>query len=232
MGSREISRRMAAVGLGLLAAGPARAADEKPKKESPIAHGALAENPLAKAFEPVTTELPGVQLWTLGNKTRHIDELKGRTLLMPLWAEWCPPCVSELPDFARLQSKFVNDKFAVVPILTGTQKKFTPEILAGLFDKMQSGVFEPLIEHRLGDRLFTRMARRGRGYVMPCNLIIAPDGKVVGREIGRIGNDEDDNPATTAKDMINRTATGAVQSAWGLKDGEEFAKAMAEGFLG
>jgi thiol-disulfide isomerase/thioredoxin len=225
-------RRAVAAGLGLLAAQPALAAVEKTKAPSPIAHGVLADNMLAKAFEPVATELPGVHLWTLGNRKKHIDDLKGHTILMPLWAEWCPPCISELPDFARLQQKFGNDRFAIVPILTGTQKKFTPEYLADLFGKMRCGVFEPLIENSLGDRLFRNMARQGLGWTLPCNLIIAPDGRVVGREMGRINNDEDENPAQTATEMINRTATGAVQSAWGLKDGEDFAKAMAEGFLG
>jgi len=226
-----VDRRVAALGLGLLAAGPALVAKGADKKPSPIAHGVLADNSLAQAFEEIDRELPGVYLWTLDGKRKHIDELKGRTLVMPLWAEWCAPCLSELPDFARLQQKYGNDKFAIVPILTRTQKKFTPEFLAKIFGEMHCGVFEPLIENNLGDALFTRMARRGSSAYLPCNLLIAPSGHVVGREIGRLDNTDDADPAKTAKDMINRAASGAVQSRWGQQDGEDFAKAMADGFL-
>jgi thiol-disulfide isomerase/thioredoxin len=229
--TRAISRRTAATGLGLFAARPALAAEEKSKPPSPIAHGVLADNVLAQAFEPYDTQLPSMYLWTLDNKRKPIEELKGRTIVMSLWAEWCAPCIAELPDFARLQRKYGNDKFAIVPVLTGTEKKFTPETLAKILGMMKCDVFEPLIENNLGNRLIRTMARRRGGSAIPCNLLITPEFKVVAREIGGFGNAEDENPAKTYAEALNRTATGAVQSAWGLKDGEDFAKAMAEGFL-
>jgi thiol-disulfide isomerase/thioredoxin len=226
-----IDRRTAAAGLGLFAANPALA-DEPQKKPSPIAHGILADNSLAQIFEPVDNDLPSVYLWTLDDKKKHIDELKGRTLIMPLWAEWCAPCMSELPDFARLQRKYGNDKFAIVPVLTGTQKKFTPELLGKILGLMHCDVFEPLIESNRGDRLIQKMARRGNEVAIPCNLLITPDLKVMAREIGRLANSDDADPAKSWKDTLNRTGVeGSVQSRWGQADGEAFVKAMSEGFL-
>jgi thiol-disulfide isomerase/thioredoxin len=190
----------------------------------------LADNSLAKAFQPPDeAELPSVIIWGPGGK-RGLDTLRGRTVLMPLWAEWCAPCMSELPDFARLQEKYGNDKFAIIPILSGTHKKFTPEALGDLFKLAHCGVFEPLIENNLGDRLARVMARRHDTYVLPCNLLIAPDGRVVGRETGALSNSDDAAPAKTYKETLNRVGAGDVQSRWGQADGEEFAKAMAAGF--
>jgi thiol-disulfide isomerase/thioredoxin len=222
-----ITRRLVVAGALAGLATPGRAGDK-----SPLAHGVLADNSLAREFEdPPKEELPYVYLWGPNGK-RAIEDLQGRTILMPLWAEWCAPCLSELPDFARLQRKYGNDKFAIVPVLTATRKKVTPALLAGLLQAAHGEVFEPLIENNLGSRLASTMAVRGtNSWALPCNLIIAPNGKVVGREIGRIGNSDDDNPAKTAKEVMARVDADAVQSRWGQKDGEDFAKAMADGFL-
>jgi thiol-disulfide isomerase/thioredoxin len=227
-----IRRRAAISGLGAAIATRAFAEDNPDKPASPIAHGILAENSVAQAFEPSPrTELPDISIWGPKGR-REISELKGRTILMPLWAEWCAPCFAELPDFARLQKKYGNDKFAIIPILTATQKKFTPELLGQILAATHASVFEPLIEWKLGDRLMMRMAQRpGKRPALPCNLILAPDGRVVAREIGRIPNSEDADPAKTYKDVLLRAGKGAVQSRWGQADGDAFAAAMADGFL-
>jgi thiol-disulfide isomerase/thioredoxin len=225
-----IHRRAAIFGLGTMILSPAYGDEEK--QDSPIAHGVLAQNSLAKLFEPSPeTKLPNLYIWG-PQGTRGISELKGRTVLMPLWAEWCAPCLSELPDFARLQRKYGNDKFAIVPILTGTQKRVTPELLANVLHAAHGDVFEPLIENNRGEILMRKMARRSDGSAaLPCNLLIAPDGRVVAREIGRVGNSDDPDPAKTNKEVYSRIDADAVQSRWGQADGEVFAAAMADGFL-
>jgi thiol-disulfide isomerase/thioredoxin len=198
---------------------------------SPIAHGVLAGNSLAKAFEPSPHQLPDIYV-TGPDGDRRLSDFKGKTILMPLWTEWCAPCIQEIPDFARLQQKYGNDKFAIVPVLTATQKKFTPELLSRILGMMHAGVFTPWIEQHRGATLMRRMARRrGGGAAMPCNLLIAPDGRVVAREIGGLSNTDDADPAKSYKDAVNRTGTGSSQSRWGQQDGEDFAKAMADGFL-
>lgn len=205
---------------------PAWAADTK----SPIAHGVLAENSLAAKFEAVTTQLPSVSVWG-PQGTRPISDIKGRTILMPLWAEWCAPCMSELPDFARLQEKYGNDKFSIVPVLTSTQRQFTPDSLGQILKLAHCGVFEPLIENHLGRRLADRMGQLNGETALPCNLLIAPDGRVIAREIGSLRNSDDSNPAKSYKETLERMGADAIQSRWGQADGEEFAAAMANGFL-
>ncbi len=221
------NRRATLAGMGALVVAPALAEDKKP---SPIAHGILADNVMAQAFEPpADADLPSVFVWGPDGK-RPIGDLKGRTILMPLWAEWCAPCMSELPDFGRLQRKYGNDKFAIIPVLTATQKKITPELLGQVLSVMHCEMFEPLLENNRGDRLARTMGRRGSTYALPCNLLIAPDGHVVGREMGAIANPEME-PAKSYKETLARVDQNAVQSRWGQADGEEFAKAMADGFL-
>jgi thiol-disulfide isomerase/thioredoxin len=223
--SKSSRRTFLASAASLAFAPPARA------DAPPLAHGVLENNALAKEFESVTVELPDLDVWGPAGK-RSIKELKGRAVLMPLWAEWCGPCFSEMPDFARLQTKYGNDKFAIIPVLTATKKQFTPELLGGVLKLANAGIFEPLIEDHLGDRLMQHMARQHGGVALPCNLLIAPDGHVVAREIGRMTSDEETkDPAHSYREVLDRTQTGAIQSLWGDAAGDEFAKAMANGFL-
>ncbi len=164
------------------------------------------------------------------------DLIKGRTVLMPLWAEWCTPCLSEIPDIARLQQKYGNDKFAIVPILTGAQKQVTPEALTQIFGALHASVFEPLVEKKFGKKLMLQMARRnGREIEIPCNLLIAPNGRVIGREFGMKRSDDEEAAAQAASanktDPVARAEAGETLSLWGKQPGEEFASAMAGGFL-
>lgn len=227
-------RRAVMLGLtGLALSGQAGAKDD----ESPVAHGVLADNALAQAFRKAPRDrLPDVTL--IGPQGEiDLDKLKGRTILMPLWAEWCTPCLSELPDFSKLQKKYANDKFAVIPVLTATQKKFTPVTLAAVFNVLHAGALTPILEDRFGNKLGITMGSEGGGHwALPCNLLIAPDGTVVGREMGRIpAPDAAEGPApekTKDPESITRAINGQSQSLWGKPEGEEFAAAMAKGFLG
>ncbi len=50
-----------------------------------------------------------------GNPT-DFSQYKGKVVMVNMWATWCPPCVRELPAIARLEKKFSNDDFVVLPI--------------------------------------------------------------------------------------------------------------------
>jgi len=171
--------------------------DRQRRKQLPVAHGILANNALALAFEAA-----------------H----------------------SELPDFAQLQQKYGNSKFAIVPVLTGARKQMTPAVTAQMFAYIHASVFEPLIEQHFGSRLMDEMAvQSGHRVAIPCNLLVAPDGHVVAREVGlKATPDDDAAPAdvqAARPGRIARAEAGDIQSLWGLQAGEEFAAAMANGFL-
>ncbi|HEX4534973.1 MAG TPA: TlpA disulfide reductase family protein [Rhizomicrobium sp.] len=233
--SSPVSRRTFIAGLASIAATKSALADDT--TSSPVAHGVLAQNPLALAFESAPPDLPDVVL--IGpDGGRNISQLKGRTLLMPLWAEWCGPCLGEIPDFARLQQKYGNSRFAIVPVLTGAQKKMTPAAIAQVFNYLHASVFEPLVENNFGNVLMIAMTEKHRHYTeIPCNLLIAPDGHVVGREFGLKSNGTAAAPdgvtgAAAKSAMIAQAEAGNSLSLWGKDAGDQFAQAMANGFLG
>jgi thiol-disulfide isomerase/thioredoxin len=225
---KKFSRRVALAALGAVAVMRPVFADDK----SPVAIGDLADNKLALAFESAPTELPEVTITGPSGDRPIGDVIKGRTVLMPLWVEWCAPCLIELSDFARLQEVYGKDKFAIVPILTGTQKKFTPEILGTFLKEVNAPGFEPLMEANFGRKLATRMAGTGRSYALPCNLLISPSGKVIGREISlQRADDPADAPNKTNIERLDDAIAGKTQSLWGTKDGDDFATSLANGFV-
>ncbi len=46
---------------------------------------------------------PDFSLNTLSGGTFRLSDYRGKVVFINIWATWCPPCVSEMPDIQRLQ---------------------------------------------------------------------------------------------------------------------------------
>jgi thiol-disulfide isomerase/thioredoxin len=46
-------------------------------------------------------------------------EFKGKVVVYNVWAEWCAPCVEEMPTLANLQKAFAGKDVVVVPVAAG-----------------------------------------------------------------------------------------------------------------
>ena len=45
-----------------------------------------------------------------------LSALRGKVVLVNLWATWCAPCITEMPTLANLQRKFAGKDFLVVAV--------------------------------------------------------------------------------------------------------------------
>jgi thiol-disulfide isomerase/thioredoxin len=96
---------------------------------------------------------------------------RGRTLLVNLWATWCPPCLKEMPALDALQSALGGADFQVVAINIDTRNLDKPKAwlaerkIAALpyYADPQARVFQDL-----------RAARKVEG--MPVSLIVDSEG--------------------------------------------------------
>lgn len=52
-------------------------------------------------------------------KPRSFEEFKGKVVVYNIWAEWCGPCIEEMPTLAGLQKAFAGKDVVVVPIAAG-----------------------------------------------------------------------------------------------------------------
>ncbi len=62
------------------------------------------------------------------------QDLNGKMVLINFWATWCPPCVKEMPMFAKLQEKYKDD-FVIIGVLFEEDKD--KEELAAFMKKMK-----------------------------------------------------------------------------------------------
>ena len=64
----------------------------------------------------------------LQGKMWHLQELRGKVVLVNFWATWCPPCRKEMPDLDTLFNKFKDQGFVVLAISDEESAKVTPFI--------------------------------------------------------------------------------------------------------
>lgn len=56
-------------------------------------------------------------------KSVKLSEMKGKPVVLNLWASWCPPCKAEMPDFEKAYSKYKDEIFFMMVNMTDNQKE-------------------------------------------------------------------------------------------------------------
>ena len=106
---------------------------------------------------------------------RHaLTELKGRYVLLNMWATWCAPCVSELPALAQLKRSVPSLKVIAVD-LTGHE---TPGQADAFLKSHHAGALDTLVDTEV-----TLMRSFGVA-ALPTTVLIDPTGKVIARAEG------------------------------------------------
>ena len=94
---------------------------------SPVASAKPSASPSAGPSTSANASLTGPQLGapapafslrTLEGKTVTLDSYKGKTLVLNVWATWCPPCRQEMPDFIAATPKLAKGNVAVLGVDT------------------------------------------------------------------------------------------------------------------
>lgn len=137
-------------------------------------------------WEKPTKPLPAFQLADLSGKTWTLANLKGKVVLINLWATWCEPCQEELPELEKLyeQAKGRTD----IQILTFNLDE--DEGLVAPFVKEKGYTFPVLPAYAYTVNLLD-------GFAIPQNWVINPQGSWQWRQIG-FGSGDDH----WSKDMI------------------------------
>jgi len=77
---------------------------------------------LTQAHQP---RFDDVALRTLDGHELRLSELRGRVVLVDVWATWCAPCLAELPGLRALQAAYPEDLMIVgVSLDTMTRRDF------------------------------------------------------------------------------------------------------------
>ncbi len=134
---------------------------------APLARGEVA------AVQVNATPMPAPDLAFLGPDGQPVTlaSFRGRTVLVNLWATWCPPCLKEMPALDALQAAAGGSDFAVVAVNIDTRNLDKPKawLASNAITRLpyyadpQAGVFQVL-----------RSTRKVEG--MPVSLIVDSQG--------------------------------------------------------
>jgi peroxiredoxin len=66
----------------------------------------------------VGSPAPAFSLRTLDGKTVTLDQFRGRTLVLNVWATWCPPCRQEIPELVKGYAQYSKQGIAFLGVDT------------------------------------------------------------------------------------------------------------------
>ncbi|MGW9330143.1 thiol:disulfide interchange protein TlpA [Bosea sp. NPDC055594] len=143
------------------------AATTKLAELRPLVKGEIAAIQVPQKSTPV----PDLAFNGPDGKPTSLSAMRGRTVLVNLWATWCPPCLLEMPALAKLQKTLGGPDFEVVTVNIDTRNLDKPKEwlakkdIAGLayYADPEAKVFQDL-----------RAAKKAEG--MPVSLLVDPQG--------------------------------------------------------
>jgi thiol-disulfide isomerase/thioredoxin len=62
------------------------------------------------------TPSPDYTFYDSDGRAMKIADLKGKVVVMNIWATWCAPCVTEMPTLAKLQASYAGKPVEVVTV--------------------------------------------------------------------------------------------------------------------
>ena len=166
-------------GIGRLRSNPATAecapAIATASRIAPLARGEVAA--LAVARTPF--RLPDLSFKDSAGRERTLNDWRGRTVLLNLWATWCVPCRKEMPALDTLQSDLGGGKFDVVAVNIDTRDPQKP--LNFLKD---IGVSHLAYYSDDSAKVFQELKAAGKAFGMPTTLLVDPSGCEIGEMAG------------------------------------------------
>jgi thiol-disulfide isomerase/thioredoxin len=87
-------------------------ASTKPMPPAPAASSFASK--LSTPDQPLPS--PDYAFYDADGKAMKIADLKGKVVVMNIWATWCAPCVTEMPTLAKLQAAYAGKPVEVVTV--------------------------------------------------------------------------------------------------------------------
>ncbi len=122
------------------------------------------------AFEPHVQPRPMANLRFRDRSGRATDlsALRGRVVLLNIWATWCPPCREEMPTLDALQARLGGPGFEVVAL---SMDERGSQVAQAFLDRIG------ILHLRAAVDEFGEAAARYSALGVPMVLILDPDGR-------------------------------------------------------
>jgi thiol-disulfide isomerase/thioredoxin len=166
---------MAVLGLSIVLAGCDRQSGDQAQPKAQKAEGPAAPAPTGTIDRSHRgSAMPEFVLTDPKARELRLSSLKGKPLLINLWATWCAPCVVEMPQLDRLAA----DKGDALKVLTVSQDMGGADKVAAFFAQRKFARLEPWIDAK-GDMPFHYNAA-----TLPATIYYDAQGREVWRFMG------------------------------------------------
>ena len=129
---------------------------------------------------PMPATLPAsaleTELKTMDGTAFKLADLKGKVLVIDLWATWCGPCRSSTPELVNLQKEFGPRGFEVVGLDIDPDSD-SPEDVKAFADEFKINYKLAFANSELARSIM-------RGGNIPQSIVIGRDGKILEHFIG------------------------------------------------
>jgi thiol-disulfide isomerase/thioredoxin len=163
----------AILGLTLSVAGCSRETGEPAQPaETKAPAGVASEGVIDRSRKG--SEIPDLVFSDAAGKKLELAKLKGKPVLINLWATWCAPCVAEMPALDRLAAS----KGDAIHVVTVSQDLRQPEKVAAFFKERKLAWLDPWLdpENQLSDQYQVQ--------VLPTTVYYDANGREVWRYVG------------------------------------------------
>ncbi len=116
-----------------------------------------------------------VRFVTEDGTRKDMESLRGKVLLVNVWATWCVPCREEMPTLDALQAELGSDRFEVVAL---SIDRAGPQVVRRFYDEI--GVKH--LKMYADDTMLSATALRTVG--LPTTILINAEGQELGRLVG------------------------------------------------
>ncbi len=130
----------------------------------------------------VSSTLFNTQLPDLAGKPHVLTQWRGKILILNFWATWCPPCLSEIPEFIALQKQYADKNVQFVGIAVDEKSPVAE------YNSKVNFNYPILIAGDAG----VDMSKAWGNVIssVPFTVVINPQGQIIHRQLGEIKREE------------------------------------------
>lgn len=119
---------LAVVFSALTGCGGSTGSNTSPAANTAATNG-KSETAKKSEYPPLASAVAQADMKNLDGSTSRITDLKGKVLLLNMWATWCGPCRGEMPALVKMQDEHRDKGFEIIGLNTddGDTKEMVEE---------------------------------------------------------------------------------------------------------
>ena len=126
---------------------------------------------------------PNLKLTKLNGRTVTLSEyLKKGPVLINFWATWCSPCKKEMVYLDKFERKYKDEGLSILSISVDSQKSLSH---VRSYIRANDYIYDVFLDPN------RQVFKKLNGNLMPTNVLIDTEGKVLWRHFGYIPGDEE-----------------------------------------